>query len=119
MGDGRQAFGRWGEDYAVSHLQAQGLQVLDRNWRCRHGELDVVALDVDGAVVFVEVKARRTSRFGQPFEAVNHTKAQRIRTLALHWLAAHHRAGELRFDVVSVVKEPGLPPVLTHLRRAF
>ena len=117
--DGREAFGRWGEDYAVSHLQAQGLQVLDRNWRCAQGELDVVAQDVDGTLVFVEVKARRTSRFGEPFEAVNHAKAQRIRKLALLWLAAHGRHGELRFDVVSVVKEPGLLPVLTHLRTAF
>ena len=117
--DSRSAFGRWGEDYAVSHLQAQGLQVLDRNWRCPHGELDVVALDVDGTLVFVEVKARQTARFGEPFEAVNQVKAQRIRKLALLWLAAHRRHGEVRFDVVSVVREPGLVPVLTHLRTAF
>ena len=117
--DDRDALGRWGEEYAVSHLQAQGLQVLDRNWRCRDGELDVVALDVDGTLVFVEVKTRRTTRFGEPFEAVNYAKAQRIRRLALLWLAAHRRHGELRFDVVSVVRQPGQPPVLTHLRTAF
>ncbi len=115
----RVAFGRWGEDFAVAHLVAQGVQVLDRNWRCSHGELDVVALDRDGTFVFVEVKARRTAAFGQPSEAVDARKTRRIRRLAVLWLADHGRHGEMRFDVVSVVRQPGCVPVLEHLRAAF
>ena len=115
----KDVLGRWGEDLAVEHLQAQGLQVLDRNWRCRHGELDVVALAPDGTVVFVEVKARQSTRCGEPYEAVNHAKVRRIRILAMLWLADHSQHGEVRFDVVSVVRQPGQLPVLTHLRTAF
>ena len=115
----RAALGRWGEQIAVGHLVGLGMQVLDRNWRCRYGELDVVALDTDSTVVFVEVKTRQTNRFGEPSEAVNYAKAMRIRRLALLWLAEQHRYGDLRFDVVSVVKAPGLLAAVTHLRAAF
>jgi putative endonuclease len=113
--------GRFGEDLAARHLSDAGLDVLDRNWRCRDGELDIVALD--GAVLaFVEVKTRSTRAFGDPAEAVNPVKAARIHRLAVRWLD-EHRSGvgwpELRFDVVSVVRlAPGGPSV-EHLRGAF
>ena len=115
----RQALGRWGEDLAVRHLQAQGLEVLDRNWRCRDGELDVVARD-GGALVFVEVKARSGLGYGEPAEAVSPAKARRIRVLAAQWLAEQRPAGrwDLRFDVVSVLRTRDLPQV-QHLRGAF
>jgi putative endonuclease len=116
----RDALGRWGEDLAVQHLVAAGLEVLDRNWRCREGELDVVAREPDGTVVFVEVKTRRTAAFGQPSEAVSRAKAARIRTLACRWLLHHPSGGvPLRFDVVSVVRAPGAAPVVHHLQGAF
>jgi putative endonuclease len=117
---GKDALGRWGEDLAVQHLTAAGLQVLARNWRCREGELDVVAREPDGTVVFVEVKTRRTDVFGQPSEAVSRTKAARLRTLACRWLLEHPAGGApLRFDVVSVVRPPSGAPRLQHLREAF
>ncbi len=116
----KDALGRYGEDLAAQHLRAAGLQVLDRNWRCREGELDVVARDGDGTVVFVEVKTRSTAAFGQPSEAVSRAKAARIRTLACRWLLQHPSGGvPLRFDVVSVVCPPGDAPVVHHLRSAF
>ena len=116
------ALGRYGEDLAVAHLETSGLQVLDRNWRCRAGELDVVARDVDGAIVFIEVKARSGTGFGEPAEAVGLVKARRIRRLACQWLAEHRPDGartELRFDVVSVVRRRGHAPQISHLRGAF
>lgn len=116
----KDVLGRWGEDLAAQHLSAAGLELLARNWRCREGELDVVAREADGTVVFVEVKTRRTAAFGQPSEAVSRTKAERIRLLACRWLQAHPAGGApLRFDVVSVVREPGSAPVVRHLRGAF
>lgn len=113
--------GRWGEDLAARHLADGGAQVLVRNWRCRQGELDIVALEDDGTVVFCEVKTRSGTGFGQPAEAVGAVKARRIRRLALLWLADHRPPGSehLRFDVISVVRAPGVAPVLTHLREAF
>ena len=115
------ALGRWGEDLAAEHLADAGLTVVARNWRCRAGELDLVAVDADGTVVFVEVKTRAGSGFGSPAEAVSRAKAQRIRGLAVQWLAHHRPPGtrDLRFDVVGIVRRPGAAPELTHLRAAF
>lgn len=112
--------GRYGEELAAEHLAAQGFQVLDRNWRCRDGELDIVARD-GAAVVFVEVKARSSTDFGFPAEAVGPVKARRIRRLAARWLVENPPAGapDLRFDVVSVLRQRGAPPQLVHLRGAF
>jgi putative endonuclease len=113
--------GRYGEDLAAQHLLAAGMQLLDRNWRCREGELDAVARDVDGTLVFVEVKARSGTGFGEPAEAVSLRKARRIRVLACRWLADHAPGGgaELRFDVISVVRRRGEQPLVIHLRGAF
>lgn len=112
--------GRWGEDLAAAHLQAEGLTLLDRNWRCEAGELDVVARD-GATVVFCEVKTRTSDRFGDPAEAVQRQKASRLRVLATRWLADHpeHRAPALRFDVVAVVRPRRGPVTLRHLREAF
>ena len=116
----RQELGRYGEDVAVAHLQAAGLEVLDRNWRCREGEIDVVARAGD-VVVFVEVKTRSGTGFGEPAEAVTATKTRRLRVLACRWLAERRPPGalELRFDVVSVLRRRGNAPQVVHLQAAF
>ncbi len=121
MGDGRVELGRWGEDLAAQHLVAAGAQVLARNWRCRAGELDIVALEPDGTLVFCEVKTRRGTGFGEPAEAVGPHKARRLRELARRWLAESRPAGhhELRFDVVGVVRPRDGPPRVVHLRGVF
>jgi putative endonuclease len=110
----RQALGRWGEDLAARHLEASGYEVLSRNWRCREGELDIVARCGD-ALVFVEVKARSGTAFGEPAEA------RRIHGLAARWLVECRPPGwhDLRFDVISVVRRPGCAPELLHLQGAF
>jgi len=115
------ALGRYGEQLAADHLVAAGMVLLDRNWRCREGELDLVARDVDGTVVFVEVKTRSGTGFGEPSEAVGRVKAAKVRAVALRWLAQGRPAGagELRFDVVSIVRRRGSAPVVTHLWGAF
>lgn len=120
-GTGTAALGRWGEDLAAQHLIATGAVLLDRNWRCRQGELDLVAREPDGTVVFCEVKTRSGTGFGEPAEAVGHVKARRIRGLACRWLDEHRAEGrrELRFDVVSVVRRRGEAPRVSHLRGAF
>lgn len=111
--------GGYGESIAVAYLTDAGLRVLDRNWRCRDGELDIVARDGD-ALVFCEVKTRRGTGYGQPVEAVGRIKQRRLRILAQRWLAEHEEhAPELRFDVVGVLVRPARPAVVTHLRAAF
>ncbi|MCW2699174.1 MAG: putative endonuclease related to Holliday junction resolvase [Blastococcus sp.] len=108
-----------GERIAAAFLTDAGLRVLDRNWRCRDGELDIVARDGD-ALVFCEVKTRRGVDYGHPVEAVTAVKQRRLRTLAQRWLAAHdEHAADLRFDVVGVLVRPDRPALVTHLRAAF
>lgn len=111
--------GRRGEDVAARFLEQQGLVVLSRNWRCRHGELDVVATDADRLVV-CEVKTRAGTRYGEPAEAVTDRKQARIRKVTQAWLAAH-RTGwvEIRFDVLAVLARPGRPVTVQHYRGVF
>jgi len=111
--------GALGERIAVAYLTDRGLRVLDRNWRCREGELDIVARD-DQALVFCEVKTRRGVGYGHPVEAVTFVKQRRLKVLAQRWLAAHdEHARDVRFDVVGVLLRPGRPALVTHLRAAF
>lgn len=111
--------GRRGEDTAVRYLEQLGLVVLSRNWRCRDGELDVVATR-GGLLVVCEVKTRSGTRFGEPAEAVTGRKAATIRRVTRAWLAAHQVGWcAVRFDVVAVLMEPGRPPTLRHYEAAF
>jgi putative endonuclease len=119
----KDAVGRFGEDLAAAYLIDAGLTILDRNWRCSDGELDIVAREA-GAIVFVEVKTRSTVRYGDPAEAVTPAKVARIRRLAVQWLTERRAGGsdcrgELRFDVVSVVRLAANGPDVRHLRAAF
>jgi putative endonuclease len=115
----KDAIGRHGEDLAAAHLTTVGLRVLDRNWRCSEGELDIVARE-RRALVFVEVKTRSSTAFGDPAEAVHPAKAARLRRLALRWLEAHRGqvayAPQLRFDVIAIVRTPDGRCQLRHLR---
>lgn len=106
-----------GEDLACAHLERLGWQLVDRNWRCREGEIDVVARDPGGELVFCEVKTRRSTRLGLPVEAVGQAKARRLRVLAWAWLAAHdERPGRFRIDLIGVLSVPGRAPQLEHLQ---
>jgi putative endonuclease len=116
----RTEIGALGERLAVEHLQSLGLRVIDRNWRCRYGELDVVAAD-DAAriVVFVEVKTRTSDRFGGIEQAVTPEKVRRLRRLAGLWLARQDaRWSEVRIDVIGVRIGRRPIPEITHLRGA-
>lgn len=96
------ARGRWGEDRAATHYRRAGYELVDRNWRCRFGEVDLILRRGD-TVVFCEVKTRRSAAFGAPAEAVDARKQVRIRRLAAAWLAAHDvRRVDVRFDVVAI-----------------
>jgi putative endonuclease len=99
----KSALGAYGEALAARHLVDQGMVLLDRNWRCELGEIDLVLRD--GRVLVVcEVKARSSSAFGSPLEGVTEQKAARLRRLAARWLAAHDvRPAEVRIDIVGVL----------------
>lgn len=116
--DPRQVLGREGEDYAVEYLRALGMVVVERNWRCREGEIDVIAFDEEcDTLVIVEVKTRRTTTFGSPVEAVNPAKVRRLRQLAYAWMREHPvGVGAVRIDVVGILMQSGDQPSLEHIR---
>lgn len=115
----KKKLGKQGEDLAVEYLTEIGLTVLSRNWRCREGELDVVATDGNGIVV-CEVKTRSGAEFGAPAESVTPVKIERIRRLTNLWLAAFHVSWcAVRFDVVAVLWPPCGQPEITHFRGVF
>lgn len=111
--------GRRGEDVAHRYLEKMGLVVVDRNWRCREGELDIIAVD-DGSLVVCEVKTRTGVGFGLPAEAITHAKIARIRRLTNQWLSEKRRGfPQVRFDVVAIVWPPEGEPEITHIVAAF
>lgn len=115
----KDAVGRYGEDVAARHLESAGLTVVERNWRCQDGEIDIVAMHGD-VLVFCEVKTRSSVAFGVPAEAVSWAKAARIRRLAARYLAERRPPVlDLRFDVVSVLRQPRGAAFVEHLRGAF
>jgi putative endonuclease len=117
--DPRRALGASGENLVARWYESHGYRVLDRNWRCTDGELDLVARR-DGVLVFCEVKTRSSNAYGVPAEAVTQGKARRIRRLAARWLAEERvRAPEVRFDVAAVRVNRGAPPEIDVIEAAF
>jgi putative endonuclease len=115
--------GRYGEELAVRHLESDGFVIVERNWRCDQGEIDIVALD-GRVLVICEVKTRSGVGFGTPLEGVTWEKAARLRRLAGRWLAEHGapsgradaRAGGVRIDVVGVLQQGSSPATIEHVR---
>jgi putative endonuclease len=113
----KDVLGAQGEGLAAEHLISAGLEILDRNWRCSQGELDIVARDRD-EVVFVEVKTRSSVLFGHPFESITATKVTRLRRLASAWCEAHAgSAAAIRIDAIAVIVPARGVVEIEHLKR--
>ncbi len=114
----RQMFGKSGEDLAVAELERRGYVILERRYRTRHGEIDIVARE-GRTTVFVEVKARSTGEFGSAAEAVTPLKQRRLWSMAVDYLARHRLMEQpCRFDVVAV-DGTGTGAAITLYRSAF
>ncbi len=112
----RTELGTLGEHVAERFLVRAGMSVLDRNWRCREGEIDLVLRD-GSQIVVCEVKTRTSTHFGDPVEAVTPTKVARLRRLAGRWVQAHAPvAGALRLDVVGLLAHPDGSFTVDHRR---
>lgn len=113
----KDVLGRAGEDRAARYFESLGFTVVDRNWRTKEGELDLVVVSARELVV-VEVKTRRSDRFGHPFEAVHDLKKARLWRLAMAWIAAHRDLAQgrrLRIDAVGLIGPDPATASLEHL----
>lgn len=113
--------GRWGEALAADYLRQQGYEIVAAGWRCRFGEIDLIAQDKTD-LCFVEVKLRRSTAFGTAWEFVDWRKQQRLRTTAQLYLQQHPTALQPRFDVIEVLAPQGKEtksPKIRHLADAF
>ena len=98
-----QKTGKQGEDLAVRYLLKKGCSILERNYRCRYGEIDIIALD-QGVLCFIEVKTRSRTDYGLPCQAVSQKKEWHIRKCAHHYIQKHHlKDPEIRIDIVEVL----------------
>ena len=99
-----QILGVFGEEKVTEYLRAHNYEIIERNWRIKEGEIDIVALSDKGIFSFIEVKTRSSVAFGHPFEAINNDKAHRMQRLALAWLVTHKRFGsDYAIDVAAVL----------------
>ena len=115
----KDALGRRGEDLAADYLRGTGLEIVERNWRCALGEIDVIARD-GSETVFVEVKTRAGLGYGHPLEAITATKLARLRRLAAAWCEAHpDHGGAIRIDAIGVIASKLDGVTVEHLRRVF
>ena len=120
-GSGAKLLGAWGESLAADYLRAHGYEILAANYRCRGGEIDLIARK-GRFVAFVEVKLRADARFAQAREFVDRRKQDRIRQTAAFWLADHDGDVQPRFDVVEVYAPEGMAtrrPRIVHISNAF
>jgi len=111
------SFGHKGEDIAADYLKKKGYTVLHRNYNTPLGEADIVAKD-NNIIVFVEVKARSSNAFGQPFEAVNYRKQEKLKKIALYYLKHNKIELPVRFDIVSIMSKNENAEV-KHIKEAF
>lgn len=109
--------GHKGEDIAASYLKKKGYKILHRNYKTPLGEADIIAKEKN-IIVFIEVKARSSDAFGQPFEAVNYRKQEKLKKIALYYLKHNKIELPVRFDVISIISKDGKNEV-KHMAEAF
>jgi putative endonuclease len=116
----RKSLGRWGEKRCEKLLKAKGLKTLARNFTCKTGEIDLVMVDSDSSVVFVEVRTKADDAFEPPESSLTKPKMGRLARTARHFLAANDIADRpFRFDFVTIVLPPKGPERITHYQNAF
>ena len=107
--------GKWGEDLAASYLEEQGYEILERDWKSGHHDLDIVARD-ESTLVIVEVKTRRNRLFGDPEEAIDYKKRLSLQSAANHYVKSHRTKAPVRIDVISIVGTIGNTPEIDHIK---
>lgn len=118
-GQTTKALGDWGERVAAQYLNQRGFSIVESNYRCPYGEIDLIVQGW-GFLAFVEVKLRKSARYGAPAEYVGKSKQGKLRKTALHYLQRHPTSLQPRFDVLEIYGEKGKgEPLIYHIENAF
>ena len=107
--------GKWGEDLAAEYLKEKGYEIIERDWKSGHHDLDIIAKD-GSTLVVVEVKTRRSRFYGDPEEAVDYRKRQSLQSAINHYVKSHYGSRHLRFDIISIVGTIGSTPEIDHIK---
>lgn len=114
----RKELGKWGEKLATKYLKARGYRIVEKNYSCKLGEIDLIA-EKSNYLVFIEVKTRRSDSFGLPQAAVGYRKQEKIRKVALYYIAFNEdKDQQIRFDVISIMAQD-VKPQIEHFKEAF
>ena len=119
--ENKRRLGPWGEELAARCLQRKGFEIVERNFRCRYGEIDIIARN-EAFLVFAEVKLRKTAFYGAAREFVDRRKQERLRATAAMWLEEHETALQPRFDVIEIYAPEGMQtsrPQIRQIEDAF
>jgi putative endonuclease len=116
----RDLLGRWGEKRCGKFLKSKGLKILTRNYSCKTGEIDLIMVDTDSTIVFVEVRTKAGSDFASPEDSITKPKKTRLLRTARYFLATNNIEDRpFRFDVVAIVLNESDQPQINHYKNAF
>ena len=107
--------GKWGEDLAAAYLAKKGYEILERDWKSGHHDLDIIARDED-TLVIIEVKTRRNRLFGDPEEAIDYKKRMSLQSAINHYVKSHRTGRDIRLDIISIVGTIGSTPEIEHIK---
>lgn len=107
--------GKWGEEIAAAFVEKKGYEIIQRDWKSGHHDLDIIAKDED-TLVIIEVKTRRNRLFGNPEEAIDYKKRLSLLSAANHFVKSHHINAPIRFDIISIVGMIGSTPEIDHIK---
>ena len=107
--------GKWGEELAADYLQRKGYTIVERDWKSGHRDIDIIAYDENGTLVFIEVKTRRNRLFGEPEDAVDYRKLKSLQSAMNHYIKYHCIDVEVRLDIITVVGTMGEEPNIEHI----
>jgi len=114
----KKGIGNCGENLAVEYLKSRGYIILERNWRCHHFEVDIIAKNKENLLIIVEVKTRTTPIYGEPYEAVGRKKEQNLMNAAEMYIYKNNLKTETRFDIISIVLSKSKYHI-DHIKDAF
>ncbi len=107
--------GKWGEEIAAAFVEKKGYEIIQRDWKSGHHDLDIIAKDED-TLVIIEVKTRRNRLFGNPEEAIDYKKRLSLQSAINHFVKSHHINAPVRFDIISIVGMIGSTPEIDHIK---